>query len=106
MMIVAIHGDDALDRDERDEDARDEQLVGRRVEERPERRRHVPAAGEVAVDEVRDRRDGEQDARDDRERAEPSRSSMTMSAMITGTRTMRTEEAAARNPLVFTIARS
>ena len=62
MMISRDPGRGALDRDERDEHAGDQQLVGRRVEERPERRGHVPAAGQVAVDEVRDRRDGEQDA--------------------------------------------
>ena len=52
---------DAVDLDERDEYACDEQLVRGRVEERAERRRLLPAAREPPVDEVGDRRDREHD---------------------------------------------
>ena len=60
MMISAIHGDDAVDRQQRDQHAGDEQLVGGRVEERAELRRDVPAAREAAVDPVGRRGDAEQ----------------------------------------------
>ena len=80
MMIAAIHGDDALDRDQRDQHAGDEQLVRRRVEERAERRRDVPAAREVAVDSSRSprrTRTGRGDAGTCRRRRQRATSAMT-----------------------------
>ena len=59
-MMATIHGETRTLAQQRDQHARDEQLVGGRVEERPELGRDVPAAREAAVDPVRRGGDAEQ----------------------------------------------
>ena len=62
-MIDAIHGEARSTATSATSTPRHEQLVRRRVEERAELRRELPAAREVAVDEVGRGRDAEQDRR-------------------------------------------
>ena len=75
----AQHGDDELARDdhhrhprgeavqrhERDQGGDDQQLVGERVHELAERGDRVPRAGQIAVDEIGERREREHDRGDD-----------------------------------------
>ena len=58
----------AREQEHRDEGGEEEQLVGERIEQRPEPGDEVPAAGELAVPVV-----GDGDDDEERERGEPER---------------------------------
>ena len=66
MISAAIHGETRSDAEQRDQHAGDEQLVRRRVEERAELARDVPAPREAPVDPVRRGGDAEQHGGEDR----------------------------------------